>query len=71
MKTVAELRAALDDAKRSDRTSAICIEVDRYEGVPAYESWRDVPVSEVAAADVVNAARQTYEASKKQERRYL
>ena len=26
----------------------IAIEVDRYEGVPGYESWWDVPVAEVS-----------------------
>ena len=71
VKTIAELRSALNDAKRTNRTSVICIEVDRYEGVPSYESWWDVPVSEVASVDAVKAARESYEASKKKERRYL
>ena len=71
VKTIAELRSALNDAKRTNRTSVICIEVDRYEGVPSYESWWDVPVSEVASVDAVKAARESYQASKKKERRYL
>jgi 3D-(3,5/4)-trihydroxycyclohexane-1,2-dione acylhydrolase (decyclizing) len=71
VKTIEDLRSALNDAKRTDRTSVICIEVDRYEGVPSYESWWDVPVSEVARVDAVKAAREGYEASKKKERRYL
>ena len=71
VKTIEELRSALNDAKRTDRTSVICIEVDRYEGVPTYESWWDVPVSEVASVDAVKAARESYQASKKKERRYL
>src|SRR5439155_25030692 len=70
VKTIAELRSALNDAKRTDRTAVICIEVDRYEGVPSYESWWDVPVSEVASVDAVKAAREDYVASKKKERRY-
>ncbi|TME77517.1 MAG: 3D-(3,5/4)-trihydroxycyclohexane-1,2-dione acylhydrolase (decyclizing), partial [Chloroflexi bacterium] len=65
VKTIEELRSALNDAKQTDRTSVICIEVDRYEGVPSYESWWDVPVSEVASVDAVKAARESYEASKK------
>ena len=71
VKTIEELRSALGDAKRTDRTSVICIEVDRYESVPSYESWWDVPVSEVASVDAVKAARESYETSKKKERRYL
>jgi 3D-(3,5/4)-trihydroxycyclohexane-1,2-dione acylhydrolase (decyclizing) len=69
--SIDELRGALQNAKQADRTSVICIEVDRYEDVPAYESWWDVPVAEVAMVDAVNAARQMYEASKKKEQRYL
>ena len=45
--SVDELRAALADAKSDDRTTVIAIEVDRYEGVPGYESWWDVAVAEV------------------------
>ncbi|TME20677.1 MAG: 3D-(3,5/4)-trihydroxycyclohexane-1,2-dione acylhydrolase (decyclizing) [Chloroflexi bacterium] len=71
VKTIEELRSALNDAKQTDRTSVICIEVDRYEGVPSYESWWDVPVSEVASVDAVKAARESYEASKKKVRQYL
>jgi 3D-(3,5/4)-trihydroxycyclohexane-1,2-dione acylhydrolase (decyclizing) len=71
VKSVAELRAALEQAKRADRISVIAIEVDRYEGVPDYESWWDVPVAEVATPDAVKAARKDYEESKKKERPYL
>jgi 3D-(3,5/4)-trihydroxycyclohexane-1,2-dione acylhydrolase (decyclizing) len=71
VKTVVELRSALEDAKRAERISVICIEVDRYEGVPDYESWWDVPVSEVATVEAVKAARKGYEDSKKNERGYF
>ena len=69
--TVAELRSALDAAKRAERVSVICIEVDRYEAVPDYESWWDVPVAEVATPDAVKAARKEYVESKNKERPYL
>jgi 3D-(3,5/4)-trihydroxycyclohexane-1,2-dione acylhydrolase (decyclizing) len=69
--SVDELREALKNAKQATRTSVIGIEVDRYEGVPNYESWWDVPVAEVATVDAVKAAREAYEAAKKKERRYL
>jgi 3D-(3,5/4)-trihydroxycyclohexane-1,2-dione acylhydrolase (decyclizing) len=59
--SVDELRHALDEAKRQERTTVIAIEVDRYEGVPGYESWWDVPVAEVSAVDSVREARERYE----------
>jgi 3D-(3,5/4)-trihydroxycyclohexane-1,2-dione acylhydrolase (decyclizing) len=71
VRNIDELRHALKDAKRATRTSVICVEVDRYQSVPSYESWWDVPVAEVATVDAVDAARQDYEASKKKEQRYL
>jgi 3D-(3,5/4)-trihydroxycyclohexane-1,2-dione acylhydrolase (decyclizing) len=59
--SVGELRAALTEAKSQERTTVIAIEVDRYEGVPGYESWWDVPVAEVSAVDSVREARERYE----------
>jgi len=69
--SVDELRGALDRARQATRTSVICIEVDRYEGVPNYESWWDVPVAEVASVEAVNAARREYDKARKKEQRYL
>jgi 3D-(3,5/4)-trihydroxycyclohexane-1,2-dione acylhydrolase (decyclizing) len=60
-RTVGELRSGLEAAKGEDSTVVLAIEVDRYEGVPGYESWWDVPVSEVSEAEAVNAARAAYE----------
>jgi 3D-(3,5/4)-trihydroxycyclohexane-1,2-dione acylhydrolase (decyclizing) len=55
-RNIEELRDALVAAKRIDRTVVIHIPVDRYEGVPSYESWWEVPVAEVAeSADVKKA----------------
>jgi 3D-(3,5/4)-trihydroxycyclohexane-1,2-dione acylhydrolase (decyclizing) len=71
VRSIDELREALVRAKQATRTSVISIEVDRYEGVPNYESWWDVPVSEVSTVEAVNTARQTYDAAKKKEQRYL
>jgi 3D-(3,5/4)-trihydroxycyclohexane-1,2-dione acylhydrolase (decyclizing) len=59
--SVDELRTALEDAKQQDRTTVIAIEVDRYEGVPGYESWWDVPVAEVSTVESVQDARKQYE----------
>jgi 3D-(3,5/4)-trihydroxycyclohexane-1,2-dione acylhydrolase (decyclizing) len=69
--TVDDLRAALDEARRSDRTSVIVVEVDGSVRVPGYESWWDVPVAEVSEMDSVRRARSAYEAAVKRERHYL
>jgi 3D-(3,5/4)-trihydroxycyclohexane-1,2-dione acylhydrolase (decyclizing) len=59
--TVDELRSGLEAAKGEDSTVVLAIEADRYEGVPGYESWWDVPVAEVSEVDAVQAARVAYE----------
>jgi 3D-(3,5/4)-trihydroxycyclohexane-1,2-dione acylhydrolase (decyclizing) len=60
-RTVDDLRAGLEAAKGEDSTVVLAIEVDRYEGVPGYESWWDVPVAEVSEVEAVKAARAAYE----------
>jgi 3D-(3,5/4)-trihydroxycyclohexane-1,2-dione acylhydrolase (decyclizing) len=69
--TVEELRTALREAAGVDRTVVIAVEVDRYEGVPSYESWWDVAVSEVSTVPSVRAAREQYEAARAAERTHL
>jgi 3D-(3,5/4)-trihydroxycyclohexane-1,2-dione acylhydrolase (decyclizing) len=59
--TIDELRSGLEAAKGEDSTVVLAIEVDRYEGVPGYESWWDVPVAEVSEVDAVKKARLAYE----------
>jgi 3D-(3,5/4)-trihydroxycyclohexane-1,2-dione acylhydrolase (decyclizing) len=65
------LKDALAQAKDSDRTVVIHIPVDRYEGVPDYESFWDVPVAEVSGMETVAAAREAYAQNRQAERRYL
>ncbi len=62
--SIDDLRAGLERAKQEDTTVVLAIEVDRYEGVPAYESWWDVPVAEVSAVESVREARAAYERSR-------
>ena len=69
--SVADLKEALAQAKGADRTVVIHIPVDRYEGVPDYESFWDVPVAEVSEMDGVAAARKEYAANRQAERRHL
>ena len=70
-KSIGELKGALADAKDIDRTVVIHIPVDRYEGVPDYESFWDVPVAEVSEMETVKAAREEYARNRQAERRYL
>jgi 3D-(3,5/4)-trihydroxycyclohexane-1,2-dione acylhydrolase (decyclizing) len=62
--SVGELREALAAAKAEPRTAVVAVAVDRYEGVPSYEAWWDVPVAEVSGVDSVRAARERYEAER-------
>ncbi len=70
-KTLPELRAALAEAQKADRTTVIVVEVDREQRVPGYESWWDVPVAEVAEMESVREARREYERQRARERYYL
>ena len=69
--SVGELREALEEARQADRTVVIHIPVDRYEGVPDYDSFWDVPVAEVSEMETVIAAREEYAQNRRAERRYL
>jgi 3D-(3,5/4)-trihydroxycyclohexane-1,2-dione acylhydrolase (decyclizing) len=69
--TIDELRAALAAAKIEPGTTVIVIEVDRYEGVPGYESWWDVAVAEVSGLASVGAARVEYEQAAEAERSFV
>jgi 3D-(3,5/4)-trihydroxycyclohexane-1,2-dione acylhydrolase (decyclizing) len=69
--SVDELRDALKEAATVDRTVVIHIPVDRYEGVPDYDSFWDVPVAEVSEMETVVAARKEYAKNRRLERRYL
>jgi 3D-(3,5/4)-trihydroxycyclohexane-1,2-dione acylhydrolase (decyclizing) len=69
--SIHELRDALERAKGERRTTVIVVEVDRYESVPGYESWWDVPVAEVSDQPAVQEARTEYETARREERRFL
>ena len=70
-KSVGELKGALAEAKGVDRTVVIHIQVDRYEGVPDYESFWDVPVAQVSGMETVRSAHEEYARNRQSERRYL
>jgi 3D-(3,5/4)-trihydroxycyclohexane-1,2-dione acylhydrolase (decyclizing) len=70
-RTIEDVRSALSEAKREQDAVVIYVEVDRYTSVPSYDSWWDVPVSEVAEARSVRAARERYELCRTLQRQYL
>jgi 3D-(3,5/4)-trihydroxycyclohexane-1,2-dione acylhydrolase (decyclizing) len=65
------IRAALDTARGSDRTTAIVIPVDPEQRVGGYESWWDVPIAEVSTIEEVRDARAEYVRARAAERTYL
>ena len=70
-RTYAEFVNALKEAQTTERTTVVYIQNDRYEGVPGYESWWDVPVAEVSEMPSVQAARTDWEAMRAKERYFL
>ena len=70
-RTIADFRAALEEAKAADGPVVVHVEVDRYVGVPSYESWWDVPVAAVADDPAVRAARDEYETARRAQRAYV
>jgi 3D-(3,5/4)-trihydroxycyclohexane-1,2-dione acylhydrolase (decyclizing) len=71
VRSIDELRAGLEAAKAEAGPVVIAVEVDRYEGVPSYESWWDVAVSEVSEVPTVQDARKRYEAARVDERSHV
>jgi 3D-(3,5/4)-trihydroxycyclohexane-1,2-dione acylhydrolase (decyclizing) len=65
-----EFAKAVDAMKNEKRTTAVVIEVDKEARVPGYESWWDVPISEVSEIDSIRAARAVYEREVKKERHH-
>jgi 3D-(3,5/4)-trihydroxycyclohexane-1,2-dione acylhydrolase (decyclizing) len=69
--TVEDLRAALEQAKASSRTTVVHVETDPLAPAPSSESWWDVPVSAAAALESTRKARADYEAAKAAQRPYV
>jgi 3D-(3,5/4)-trihydroxycyclohexane-1,2-dione acylhydrolase (decyclizing) len=66
-----EIAAAIEEAKTIDRTTVIYVHVDRYVGVPGYESWWDVHVAEVSEMESVRESRKNWEVMRARERYFL
>ena len=65
-----EVEQALEAMRGHDRTSVVVVEVDKEMRVPGYESWWDVPISEVSQIDAIRQARAAYEVAVEKERRH-
>lgn len=63
--------AALQEARRVDRTTVIYARNDRLHGVPDYEGWWDVPVAEVSEMPSVESARAAWDVARARQRHFL
>jgi len=70
-KTYEDFVDALEAVRSTGHTSVIYIQNDRYESVPGYESWWDVPVAENSEMPQVQAARAEWETMRAQERYFM
>ncbi|MDP2699990.1 3D-(3,5/4)-trihydroxycyclohexane-1,2-dione acylhydrolase (decyclizing) [Thalassospira sp.] len=66
--SIAELEAAMDQARKADRSYAIVIDTDPLPTTQAGGHWWDVAIPEVSVRPSVNAARQNYETALKNQR---
>jgi 3D-(3,5/4)-trihydroxycyclohexane-1,2-dione acylhydrolase (decyclizing) len=65
-----DLRQALLDARKNSKTSVVVIETAYAQRVPGYESWWDVPISEVSEIKSVQEARAKYVEARKKQRAF-
>ena len=70
-RTLDELKQALEEVKRVDKTTVIVVETALDERVPGYEAWWDVPIAEVSEMESVRKAREAYERMRERERFFL
>ncbi len=69
--TIADLEAALAQARAATGTVVIHVPADRYAGVPGYDSWWDVPVAEVSGRPAVQEARAAYDEARGAQRDHV
>ncbi len=65
-----DVENALEDMRKQDRTTVVVIEVDKEKRVPGYESWWDVPMSEVSEMESIRQARAKYDQAVRKERHH-
>jgi 3D-(3,5/4)-trihydroxycyclohexane-1,2-dione acylhydrolase (decyclizing) len=67
-RTADELRAALAQARATDRISVILVPTDPEKRLAGFEAWWDVPVAAASAQDAVRNAREAYERARSLQR---
>lgn len=70
-RNIEELRDALLAAKSIDKTVVIHVPADRYETLPSFNQWRELPVAEVSESEDVDKAREEHERGRALQRWYL
>ena len=65
-----ELTSALAEMRAGTQTTVLVVAVDKHFQVGNYESWWDVPMSEVSGLDTIRQARERYDTAVKNERHY-
>jgi 3D-(3,5/4)-trihydroxycyclohexane-1,2-dione acylhydrolase (decyclizing) len=65
-----EVEQALETMRGHDRTSVVVVEVDKEMRVPGYESWWDVPMSQVSEIEAIRQARADYDLAVAKERHH-
>jgi 3D-(3,5/4)-trihydroxycyclohexane-1,2-dione acylhydrolase (decyclizing) len=68
--TLGELRDALEAMRGAAGPTCVYVETDRFQGVPSFDGWWDVPVAEVAEQPSVQEARAAYEQARTRQRLY-
>lgn len=66
--SISELEAAMERARKADRSYAIVIETDPLSNTAAGGHWWDVAVPEVSSRQSVNEARRNYQTARKRQR---
>jgi 3D-(3,5/4)-trihydroxycyclohexane-1,2-dione acylhydrolase (decyclizing) len=65
-----DLAKALAEMRTHDSPTVVVVETDKNKGVGSYESWWDVPMSEVSGIESIRAARERYDEAIQRERHY-
>ena len=68
--TLADVENALEAMRSQTRSTVVVVETDKEMRVPGYESWWDVPISEVSEIASIRQARAQYEIAVKKERHH-
>jgi 3D-(3,5/4)-trihydroxycyclohexane-1,2-dione acylhydrolase (decyclizing) len=69
--THGDFKTAILESRQFNKTTVIVIENDRYQGIPGYNTWWDVPVAQVSSRASVQESRKKYEEKVKAQRYFF